>query len=225
MRLRRKKNLEERLENCGEYLLSVEYGPLNFDEHPAKDMFLSFEGIFTNNNPVMLEIGCGKGKFICEAAEREPDKNFLAVEKESGVIVDACDRAQEVGLHNVRFLNISAEYLYRYISEGSVSGIYLNFSCPFPKYSYRYHRLTSERFLPFYKSVLKEGAVIRQKTDNVRFFEFSLESFSQHGFALKNITLDLYNSEYISGNIQTEYEEKFVGQGKPIYALEAYIKE
>jgi tRNA (guanine-N7-)-methyltransferase len=225
MRLRHKKNLEQRLKNCGEYLLTLELGPINADECPDRDLYLNFRDVFNNDNPVMLEIGCGKGRFICEAAMREPDKNFLAVEKAAGVIVNACERAREYGLSNVRFIMMSAEYLYRYIPAASISGIYLNFSCPFPKNSYRNHRLTSERFLNFYRFVLKDGAVIRQKTDSPVFFEFSVGSYTQCGFTLKNITHDLHNSVYYKDNIKTEYEEKFASLGKPVYALEAFPNE
>ena len=102
--------------------------------------------------------------------------------------------------------------------------IYLNFSCPFPKKSYASHRLTHERFLKIYKPLLKENAPICQKTDNMHFFEFSLEQLSNGGFALKNVSLDLHKSVF-EGNIETEYEHRFVSLGQPIYRLEAYLRE
>ena len=102
--------------------------------------------------------------------------------------------------------------------------IFLNFSCPFPKKSHASHRLTSPTFLKLYKELLCENGEIHQKTDNQQLFEYSLEQLSQFGFALKNISLDLHNSDF-KGNIVTEYEQRFVSLGQPIYRLEAHIKK
>jgi tRNA (guanine-N7-)-methyltransferase len=155
-------------------------------------------------------------------ASLRPDVNFLAIEKTANVLVSACEKAMDAGLANVRFLKLSAEYLWRYLPEQSVDRLYLNFSCPFPKETYRNHRLTAPRFLRIYKRILKPGAAICQKTDNMHFFEFSIESFSQNGFALRNVSLDLHNSGD-EDNIETEYERRFASQGMPIYRLEAYL--
>ena len=128
-----------------------------------------------------------------------------------------------MGLKNVRFIKCTAEYLERHIKPQSIEQIFLNFSCPFPKKKYACHRLTLHGFLEIYKRIMKPTAEIHQKTDNKKLFEFSLEELSQNGFALKNVSLDLHNSNF-EGNIMTEYEQKFVEQGLPIYRLEAYIK-
>ena len=127
-----------------------------------------------------------------------------------------------MGLPNVRFLKLSAQYLWRYIPQKSIERIYLNFSCPFPKEAYRNHRLTAPRFLRIYRQILADGARIWQKTDNMHFFEFSIESLSQNGFVLENVSLDLHHSGF-AGNIVTEYERRFSEQGLPIYRLEAYL--
>ncbi len=170
----------------------------------------------------MLEIGCGKGKFITEIAKQNPNINFIAVEKCGNVIVTACEACKD--LKNVVFLRCGAEYLNKYIKPESISRIFLNFSCPFPKKKHASHRLTAEHFLNIYKVLLKKGGEIHQKTDNMKFFEFSLEQFSNCGYALKNVSLDLHKSDF-EGNIMTEYEERFVSMGMPIYRLEAFIKE
>ena len=120
------------------------------------------------------------------------------------------------------FLCGTAEYLPSYIPNNSIEEIYLNFSCPFPKKSHEAHRLTNPRFLEIYKPMLKKGSAICQKTDNMHFFEYSIESFSKCGFKLSNISLDLHNSDF-EGNIETEYEKKFSSQGYPIYRLEARL--
>ncbi len=221
MRMRRKKNLEERLEACGEYLIYMDREDRNY-QVKDKDNLLNYREIFGNDNPVQLEIGCGKGQFACEIAKRNPNVNFLAVEKSSNVIVDAVDKAIRAEIPNLRFLRGGAEYLDCYIPEKSVERIYLNFSCPFPKKSYASHRLTHRNFLEIYGRLLVEGGEIHQKTDNRNFFEFSLEEFSQSGWVLKNISLDLHNSDF-EGNIVTEYEKRFSDMGMPIYRLEAAL--
>lgn len=220
MRMRRKKNLESRLAGCSRYLLPCETADLNFENERENITLYDTEKIFGNQNPLVLEIGCGKGAFACEYAKRNPDKNIIAVEKVGNVIVAAAERAQREKIPNLRFMKCAAEYLPRFIPAGSVREIYLNFSCPFPKAKYAKHRLTHPRFLEIYKRLMAPGAVICQKTDNPRFFEFSVESFSQCGFALSNVSLDLHNSAF-EGNIETEYENRFSSQGLPIYRLEA----
>lgn len=222
MRMRRKKNLENRLANCGDYIIYLDREDKNFSVKDTKNI-LDLEKIFGNSNPVELEIGCGKGQFAREIAKRNPNINYLAVEKSSNVIVDAASAAIAEGIENLRFARGDAEYLDCFIPPKSVKNIYLNFSCPYPKNTYARHRLTHGGFLEIYKKLLADGGEIYQKTDNMHFFEFSLEQFSQNGFALKNISLDLHNSDF-EGNIMTEYEKKFSEQGFPIYRLEAYLR-
>ncbi len=220
MRMRRKKHLEERLAACGDMIIFMDRENRDYSFKDTESM-LDIAGLFGNANPVEMEIGCGKGQFICELAKREPQKNFLAVEKASNVIVDAAARAIAEGITNVRFLRGGAEYLDCYVPPHTAQLIYLNFSCPFPKNSYASHRLTHRRFLKMYETLLVPGGEIHQKTDNMHFFEFSLAEFSQSGWGLKNVSLDLHNSGF-EGNIVTEYEERFSSQGLPIYRLEAF---
>ena len=169
-------------------------------------------------------MGAGKGKFAAELAYQHPEYNILAVEKDSSVCVDAVESIKEKGVKNARVMKLRAEYLARILPLQSISRIYLNFSCPFPKNTYASHRLTAPRFLEIYRQILKPDGEIHQKTDNMRLFEFSIESFSQSGYSLKNVSLDLHNSAF-EGNIMTEYETKFVSMGLPIYRLEAYLPE
>ncbi len=226
MRMRKKKHLEERLSGVENYLFVSESEDRNFNTSIDKKDYIDFDNWFDKARPLYLEIGCGKGKFAVEYAKRHPEINLLAVEKESNVIVSACELAQKENLGNLRFMKISAEYIERHIKPQSIEGIFLNFSCPFPKKKYASHRLTSENFLSIYKRIMKSGAEIHQKTDNMHFFEFSLEQFASCGFALKNVSLDVHNTDFeeSSENIITEYENRFMNLGQPIYRLEAYIK-
>ncbi len=221
MRMRKKKYLEERLSECTN-IIKLFSDDRNFLTAIEKKEYIDFEALFGNSNPVVLEVGCGKGKFACELAKREPDVNVLALEKCANVLVMASEAAMADGITNLVFLHGGAEYLEKYLRPASIERIYLNFSCPYPKNSYANHRLTNARFLKSYAVILKEGAEIHQKTDNMHFFEYSIEQLTGFGFKLKNVSLDLHNSTF-EGNIETEYEHRFASQGMPIYRLEAYL--
>lgn len=224
MRMRKKKYLEERLAAVSDILFISDIEDRNFNTAILEKEYLDLEEWFGNSNPLYLEVGCGKGRFACDFAEQNPNINLIAVEKSGNVITAACEEAKKRGLKNLKFIKCGAEYLEKYLKENSVERIFLNFSCPFPKSGYATHRLTHNRFLESYKKLLKKGGEIHQKTDNMHFFEFSLEQLSASGFALKNVSLNLHKSGY-EGNIMTEYEEKFASKGFPIYRLEAYIND
>lgn len=222
MRMRHKKNLDTRLEAVSDYLITLRNESLNFNDAKNENHQLDLTELFGNSNPVYLEVGCGKGQFGCTFAQQNPDVNIICVEKVRDVICLACEKAKDMELKNIKFLDCAAEYLPSYLPAKSVETIFLNFSCPYPKKSYANHRLTSERFLTIYKDLLKDNAPIFQKTDNMHFFEYSIESFSKNGFEISNVSLDLHNSDF-EGNIVTEYEHRFSSQGYPIYRLEARV--
>lgn len=222
MRMKRKKNLDERIAASSDYLTIMKNESLNYNDAVKEDHLIDLTKLFGNGKPVVLEIGSGKGQFGCEYARRNPQRNILCVERNRNVLILAIDRARAMGLDNIRFLCGTAEYLPSYIDENSVEEIHLNFSCPFPKHRHIAHRLSNPRFLEIYKKILKPDGVICQKTDNMHFFEYSIEQFSACGFKLSNISLDLHNSNF-EGNIVTEYENKFASRGFPIYRLEARL--
>ncbi len=223
MRMKKLKHLDDRKNACGDLLISAVSEDLNFATAGNTKSFLDLEKWFGTAKPIWLEIGCGKGQFACELAKQHPEINIIAVEKNSNVIVQACEKAQELNIQNVRFLKCGAEYITKYLKPQSVERLFLNFSCPYPKKSHQSHRLTSPTFLRLYKELLATSAEIHQKTDNRQLFEYSIEQLSDNGFTLKNISLDLHNSDF-EGNIVTEYEQRFASQGLPIYRLEAYLK-
>lgn len=221
MRMRKKKHLSEKLAEC-KNLIDIPPVSDDYRNVVAEKEYIDFSLYFKNNNPLQMEIGCGKGQFIFELAKRNPDINYIAVEVNRNVICDACKKAQDAGISNVIFMHCGAEILNKYIKPSSIDRVYLNFSCPFPKKAYENRRLTNIRFLEIYKEFISADAEIHQKTDNMHFFEYSIEQFSLSGFKIKNISLDLHNSGF-DENIITEYEYKFSSQGMPIYRLEAYL--
>lgn len=226
MRMRKKKNLDERLAAVSDYLFisEIDVTERNFATAAENKEFINFSEWFGNENPLYLEIGCGKGKFACEFAQKNPQINLIAIEKSANVIVAACEKAKEMGLTNLKFIKSSAEYTEKYIKPHCIERLFLNFSCPFPKAAYASHRLTHRNFLEIYKKILTKNAQIHQKTDNMHFFEFSIEEFTASGFALKNVSLNLHASDF-EGNIETEYEHRFASLGQPIYRLEAYLND
>ena len=220
MRMRRKKNLDERLAACKEVMLYMQCQNEHANDALSEEFFADSRKIFGNDNPLYLEIGCGKGGFAIEFARQNPDINLIAVEKTPNVLVTGMEEQMKLRLPNLRFCMGQAEYLDHLFHDGTIDRIFLNFSCPFPKNRYAMHRLTHARFLAIYHKIMKENAEIHQKTDNMHFFEFSIEQLSNNGFPLKNISLDLHNSGF-EGNIMTEYEKRFTDLGQPIYRLEA----
>ncbi len=220
MRMRRKKNLDERIEACREVMLYMQCQNEHANDPLSEEFFADSRKTFGNDNPLFLEIGCGKGGFAIEFARQNPDINLVAVEKTPNVLITGMEEQMKLRLPNLKFCMGQAEYLEHIFHDNTIDRIFLNFSCPFPKKSYAIHRLTHARFLEIYRKIMKENAEIHQKTDNMHFFEFSLEQLSNNGFPLKNVSLDLHNSGF-QGNIMTEYEKRFTELGQPIYRLEA----
>ncbi len=218
--MRRKKNLDERIEACREVMLYMQCQNEHANDPLSEEFFADSRKTFGNDNPLFLEIGCGKGGFAIEFARQNPDINLVAVEKTPNVLITGMEEQMKLQLPNLKFCLGQAEYLEHLFHDNAIDRIFLNFSCPFPKKSYAIHRLTHARFLEIYRKVMKENAEIHQKTDNMHFFEFSIEQLSNNGFPLKNVSLDLHNSGF-QGNIMTEYEKRFTELGQPIYRLEA----
>lgn len=218
MRMRRKGNLDARLEACSDVLFRDGLEEKNMKLAARERDFLNFSQIFKNDDPVYLEIGCGKGGFICKKAAAERDKNFLAVEKISNVLIAAAERAKAENLTNVYFLNCAAEVLQKYIPEGKIAGIYLNFSNPLPKEGFKKQRLTHPKFLRIYGELLKDGGKIYQKTDDEGFFEFSLESYAEAGYKVLDVRRDLA-ADPVAGDIETEHEARFKSAGKKIFYI------
>lgn len=220
--MHKKGHLEQRLEACGDILTCADLEDKNMLRAAGIKEYLDFEKIFKNSNPVALEIGCGKGKFICETAVMHPKFNYVACEKISNVIIDACERVKRENISNVYFLNCAAEVLAKYLPPASVEKIYLNFSNPLPKEGYKKQRLTHPRFLEIYRGILKDGGTVIQKTDDKNFYEFSLESYKSSGYKILSAFTDLKNNP-VEGDVETEHERLFKSQGKNIFRIVAEV--
>ena len=175
--------------------------------------------MFGNDNPIHIEVGMGKGKFIMELAAKHPDINYIGIEKYSSVLIRALEKREQLEQDNLLFIRMEAEYLPDVFAPGEVQRIYLNFSDPWPKDRHAKRRLTSRQFLNRYDQFLAPEGQVIFKTDNRDLFEFSLEEVKEAGWNLENHTFDLHNSPYVEGNVMTEYEEKFVAEGKPIHRM------
>jgi len=213
MRVHKKKHGAERLETCGNIVIK----DLRAEGNTS-------QALFGNDNPIRIEIGCGKGDFIVGTAAKEPDVNFLAVEKVSDVLVIAAEKVKNSGLNNVRVCCVDAKELEEIFPEGSIDRIYLNFSDPWPKARHEKRRLTYRTFLAIYKKILKRDGAIHFKTDNRGLFDFSLEEFKEFGMRMEKLTFDLHNSVYMDGNVMTEYEKRFSSMGVPINRVECYFE-
>lgn len=178
----------------------------------------NFNNIFTNNNPIYVEIGMGKGDFIIKNACEYPDINFIGIEKFDSVMVRAVEKLEDTDLPNLKLIKVDALEIANIFNK-EISCLYLNFSDPWPKKRHANRRLTSLPFLERYDSVFKESKKIIMKTDNRHLFEYSIKSFTDYGYKIEHLSLDLYADD-ISLNIPTEYEAKFVAKGMQIYYIE-----
>lgn len=182
----------------------------------------SWNQVFGNDNPIQIEVGMGKGRFIMELAQQNPDINYIGIERYSSVLLRGLQKRAQLELNNIYFMCIDAKNMADYFAPGEVDKIYLNFSDPWPKDRHAKRRLTSTRFLERYDNILTPEGRVMFKTDNKDLFDFSLEQVEEAGWILENHTYDLHHSEYNEGNVMTEYEEKFSAKGNPICRLVAY---
>lgn len=185
----------------------------------------NWDKVFPQNQPVHLEVGMGKGRFLMDMAKLHPEINYVGIEMYDSVLLRALqkrERLEEEGekLTNLMFMCIDARLLPEIFEKGEVQKIYLNFSDPWPKARHAKRRLTSREFLARYEQILADDGVVEFKTDNKGLFEFSLEEVEAAGWKLLAHTFDLHNqAEMMEGNVMTEYEEKFSSMGNPICKL------
>lgn len=181
---------------------------------------------FPKDQPLHIEVGMGKGRFLMDMARLHPDINYIGIEMYDSVLLRALQKRERlenegVKLDNLLFMCIDARILPEIFEKGEVQRIYLNFSDPWPKARHAKRRLTSREFLARYSQILTKGETVEFKTDNKDLFEFSLEEAQEaEGWTLLAHTFDLHHQEdMMEGNVMTEYEEKFSSMGNPICKL------
>lgn len=174
--------------------------------------------LFGNENPIRIEIGMGKGRFIMDLARRNPQINYIGIEKYSSVLIRGIQKMEQDPLPNLYFIRMDAEEIVDVFGAEEVDKIYLNFSDPWPKDRHAKRRLPSREFLHRYDEILKKDGNLEFKTDNHDLFQFALEELEPAGWHLDEVTEDLHHDmEMMQGNVMTEYEEKFSSKGNPIY--------
>lgn len=208
MRLRNIKGSREAIE-INEYVINN-----------PEDMKGKWKLFFGNSNPIHIEVGMGKGKFITALSMLNPDINYIGIEKYSSVLYRALEKMDGLKLTNLYFIRMDAEDICDVFERNEISKIYLNFSDPWPKDRHAKRRLTSKNFFERYDKILIPEGKVEFKTDNNDLFEFSLEQIPEAGWNLAAVTRDLHNDDAMNiGNVMTEYEEKFSSAGNPINKL------
>lgn len=207
MRLRKVKNALETVNSHPEIVIP------NPEEHRGK-----WNELFKNNNPIYLEIGMGKGKFITEHAKRNKDINYIGLEIAESVLVRAVEKLIEQPLDNLLLIHADAFLINNIFEKGEISKIFLNFSDPWPKSRHAKRRLTCNTILCNYCTILPIEGSIEMKTDNRKLFEYSLQEFVKFGLPIENLSLNLH--EDYEDVITTEYEDKFMAKGNVIYFIE-----
>jgi len=192
----------------------------------GKPLFETIKGnwekdFFKNNNPIILELGCGKGEYTVGLAKIFSNKNFIGIDIKGDRIAVGSNQAIQLGLSNVGFLRTKVNDLTNFFNSEEVSEIWITFPDPHSLHSGIRRRMTNERFLKIYKSLLKKDGVLHLKTDNESFFDFSVESLIKFGVNNLMHTKDLYNSDLsvVHFGIKTRFEEKFTAKGYNINYL------
>ncbi|HHZ18662.1 MAG TPA: tRNA (guanosine(46)-N7)-methyltransferase TrmB [Acholeplasmataceae bacterium] len=207
MRLRQIKDADLKLRDYPQFVV------FNPEKHQGR-----WSSLFPAPNPLHLEIGMGKGKFIIEQAMRHNDVNFIGCELSATITLKAARKVAAVNPPNLKLINCPAQDLEKIFAAGEITKIYLNFSDPWPKNRHEKRRLTSDYFLNAYWLLLASDGEIEFKTDNPEFYAYSLVQFNNHRFRFLEASLDLHNSGR-EDLIMTEYEERFAQNNQKIYYL------
>ena len=210
MRMRKKPNLQPRMEACEAWLV-----------REPEAMKGNWRSLKPDAKELRVEVGCGKGKFTVETAASEPDILLIAMEVCPDAMVMGMERAKEMGLSNVFFIDADVARIEEFFVPDEIDLLYINFCDPWPKSKQAKRRLTYHTFLEKYRRLIREGGQIHFKTDNEKLFSWSLEEFAAYGYDVRNVTDDLHKDGPVG--IMTGYEEKFYALGTPIHRCEIVI--
>ena len=211
MRMRKMKNLEPRMEKCGAYRIAA-----------SEEMKGKWRSLKPDATALWVEVGCGKGKFTAETAQANPDVLMIAVERCREAMVVAMEKAKEMGLTNVFYIDMDVEKIEDIFDRFEIDRLFINFPDPWPRKKNAKRRLTHRGFLDKYCRVVRTGGEFHFKTDNAPLFEFSVEEFATCGLEVKNLTRNLHENGIVG--IMTGYEEKFHALGTPINRCEVVCK-
>ncbi|MBQ7496251.1 MAG: tRNA (guanosine(46)-N7)-methyltransferase TrmB [Selenomonas sp.] len=212
MRLRRKPWVDEAIHNFDSFVFSK-------DLEIGEEKKGQWAEIFGRQAPLHVELGTGKGDFISQLAEKNPDINYIGIEMQQDVLYSAAKKIAALELKNVRLLVFDINKILDIFAPGEVDRFYINFCDPWPKKRHAKRRLTHVGFLEKYRGLLKQGGEIHFKTDNRPLFDFSLEQFEEAKLTVRDVSFDLH-AENRPDNIMTEYERKFSGFGEKINRCE-----
>ncbi len=203
---------------------------IQFTDQPEQDNFRFYgtwaKDYFKNDNPITLELACGKGAYTLAFAEKYPDRNFIGVDIKGTRLWSGCVAAQERELSNVAFLRTEILDLTHFFSKGEVDEIWITFPDPFLENSRIKRRLTSTRYLVTYKDIIKEGALIHLKTDSTPLFDFSLRSLIKNRYVIEEKTYNVYDEEKRHEDIyiKTDYEVKHLEDNRVIKYVRFYMQ-
>lgn len=196
-------------------ILNSEYCIKNPEEQKGH-----WQDCFDKVQPLHIEIGMGKGRFIMDTAALHPDINYIGIERYSSVLLRALQKVEQNPLPNIKFICMDAADVAEVFAKDEVDRIYLNFSDPWPKDRHAKRRLTSPDFMAVYDQILAADGTVEFKTDNKGLFDYSLEAIPEAGWTITSHTFDLHHDPVMcAGNVMTEYEEKFSSMGNPICKL------
>lgn len=195
----------------------------NTFETPEEKSKTSWKKYFGNNNPIVLELACGRGRYTIALGEKFPDKNFIGVDIKGHRMWSGAKKAFDAKMKNVAFIRHYIDELKSYFETGEVSEIWITFPDPFPKESKAKKRLTSQKFLKIYKKVLKPDGILHLKTDNKDLFEYSKETMEECGFRMEEVLYDIHAKNPVPELLQitTHYEGMFLKEGRKINYLRA----
>lgn len=181
---------------------------------------------FGNDNPIIIELGCGKGEYTVGLASVYPDKNYIGVDIKGARMWKGCKQSNERGMKNVAFIRNHVQNIWQFFDNKEISEIWITFPDPQPRNSREHRRLSAPRFLAIYGKILKEHGLIHLKTDNRELFDYTLGIVNDYDHNLHYSTFDLYNEEghEITKSVQTFYEQMFRAEGKPICYAEFSLK-
>ena len=211
MRMRKKKNLLPRMEACSSCLVRDPF-----------TMRGQWRTLMPDAKELRVELGCGKGRFTVDTALSEPDVLLIAVERCREAMVVAMEKARDMELKNVFFIDMDVAKMEEIFAPGEIDRLFINFPDPWPRKKNAKRRLTHRTFLDKYCRTVREGGEIHFKTDNAPLFAYSLEEFAACGLEVKNVTHDLHRDGIVG--IMTGYEEKFHALGTPINRCEIVCK-